>query len=730
MAATVFVFDVLVTLVLSGYLLYHYGHWLRHRIAVTVSVLIAWYFSFLIIFVLPLDVSSTAYRQCVNLTLAETMAAEATSNDSTTPSSTIITEKDIQMSRGVYDSTTPTSLMPEAGSRECQPPYSLLEPHVLPGLWQVVYWSSQLLTWLILPLMQSYTLAGEFTPAGKLRSALWDNMLYYASLVLIAIILFVYIALQPGLHLNWQRLKAIAASASNTWGLFVLVFMLGYGLVEVPRTLWKHTQRGYQLNRAYFKVAKLMTERTDSEESLDDALTSLYGVSQVIGQADPRRSFVDTITVKVPLEMMEKIQRRRVELPFGNDPPTEKTLTKLHRQVMFSLQNHHRTEAQWTDLMHDVFELEDINRNMISNEHAYKHTLSPAPHPILSRTIYTPTMEWYWKCLLMPLVLRFAASIAVIMSAMILWSEVTFFCSSPPLSLFAVFVNLAKESYDYFAIELICFFTICYLCLCVYYTIFKIRVLNYYYLAKNHQSDEYTLLFSGALLCRLTPPLCLNFLSLIHMDSHVIKSQIMETAYTQIMGHMDVISIVSDYFNIYFPIGLLALSVATYFSVGARFLSALGFQQFLDQDAEVTLEMVDEGKEHVKREKRRIQRLTESASRRRDFASRFGDTEVEQPDARIESGSFGTRYRSQDIVKPRGSDMFRQATASPERSLLANQHYPSQGSPTLSSRQPDLMTSSPMTENIDLNSPASPYNSPTIRTDLRSEPPRNIFDDM
>ncbi len=64
-----------------------------------------------------------------------------------------------------------------------------------------------------------------------------------------------YIALQPELHLNWGGLKAIAASASNTWGLFVLVFMLGYGLVEVPRNCWHCTQRGYQLNRAYFKVS-------------------------------------------------------------------------------------------------------------------------------------------------------------------------------------------------------------------------------------------------------------------------------------------------------------------------------------------------------------------------------------------------------------------------------------------------------------------------------------------
>ncbi len=81
-------------------------------------------------------------------------------------------------------------------------------------------------------------------------------------------------------------------------------------------------------------------------------------------------------------------------------------------------------------------------------------------------------------------------------------------------------------------------------------------------------------MFPGALLCRLTPPLCLNFLSLIHMDSHVIDSQIEETAYTRIMGHMDVVSIVSDYFNIYFPIALLALTLATYFSLGARFLSS------------------------------------------------------------------------------------------------------------------------------------------------------------
>lgn len=66
------------------------------------------------------------------------------------------------------------------------------------------------------------------------------------------------------------------------------------------------------------------------------------------------------------------------------------------------------------------------------------------------------------------------------------------------------------------------------------------------------------------------------------------------------MGHMDVISIISDGFNVYFPMAILAFCLATYFSLGSRLLSMLGFQQFLDDD-EFTTDLVDEGRELIKR---------------------------------------------------------------------------------------------------------------------------------
>lgn len=68
------------------------------------------------------------------------------------------------------------------------------------------------------------------------------------------------------------------------------------------------------------------------------------------------------------------------------------------------------------------------------------------------------------------------------------------------------------------------------------------------------------------------------------------------------MGHMDVIKIVSDGFNIYFPMGILAFCLATYFSLGSRLLSMLGFQQFLGDD-ELTTDLVEEGRELIKRGK-------------------------------------------------------------------------------------------------------------------------------
>ena len=60
MVLGVFLTEIVAAFCLAATLLYKYGNIFRHHIIVTVSVLIAWYFSLLIIFILPLDVSSVS----------------------------------------------------------------------------------------------------------------------------------------------------------------------------------------------------------------------------------------------------------------------------------------------------------------------------------------------------------------------------------------------------------------------------------------------------------------------------------------------------------------------------------------------------------------------------------------------------------------------------------------------------------------------------------------------
>jgi len=45
--------------------------------------------------------------------------------------------------------------------------------------------------------------------------------------------------------------------------------------------------------------------------------------------------------------------------------------------------------------------------------------------------------------------------------------------------------------------QLACCLTISYLCVCAYYTVFRIKFFNYYYIAGHHQTDEASLLFVG-----------------------------------------------------------------------------------------------------------------------------------------------------------------------------------------------------------------------------------------
>ncbi|XP_053151260.1 G-protein coupled receptor-associated protein LMBRD2 isoform X1 [Hemicordylus capensis] len=597
--------EIVFVFFLALIILHRYGDFRKQHKLVIVATLLAWYLCFLIVFILPLDVTSTIYNRC-----------KAAVNSSPSES---------HANNGSH-----TTAVLASGKNECFKPWSYIPHGIMPIFWRVVYWTSQFLTWILLPFMQSYARSGGFSITGKIKTALIENAIYYGTYLLIFGAILIYVAVNLSINLQWNELQTIGIAAANTWGLFLLVLLLGYGLVEIPRSHWTGAKKGHLLMKTYFKAAKLSTEKADAEENLEDIMEEVRKVNESIKYNHPLRKCVDTILKKCPPEYQERMGRNMDDYEdFEERPntyPTEKSLVKLHKQVIYSVQRHRRTQVQWRILLEQAFYLEDVAKNETSATRQFVHTFQPQePENKITQYFYTPTVEWYWECLLRPWFHRILAIFLATFSIIVVWSECTFFSTKPVLSLFAVFIQLAEKTYNYFYIEMACFLTIFFLSICVYSTVFRIRVFNYYYLASHHQTDAYSLLFSGMLFCRLTPPLCLNFLGLTHMDvaiSHQDQNQ--QTAYTSIMGSMKVLSFIADGFYIYYPMLIVLLCIATYFSLGTRCLNLLGFQQFMG-DNEMTSDLIDEGKELIRREKRKRQRQEEGENRRREWKERYGN---------------------------------------------------------------------------------------------------------
>uniref|UniRef100_A0A673C1R5 Uncharacterized protein n=1 Tax=Sphaeramia orbicularis TaxID=375764 RepID=A0A673C1R5_9TELE len=585
--------EIVVVFFLALFLLHRYGDFRKQQRMVLFGTLLAWYLCFLIVFILPLDVSTTIYKQCI--IDHEEHASGPTANP----------------------------LPFNHTQNPCYKPWSYIPDGIMPVFWRVVYWTSQCLTWLLLPFMQSYARSGGFSITGKIKTALIENAIYYGTYLLIFGSLLIYVAVHP----EWYELQTIGITAANTWGLFLLVLLLGYGLVEIPRSYWNASRHGHLLIKTYFKASKLMTEKADAEENLEDVMEEVRKVSESIKYNHPLRKYIDTILRKCPVDYQEKMGRNMDDYEDFDDKqntyPSEKSLVKLHKQVIYAVQRHNRTRVQWQILLQQAIHLEDVAKNETSSTHQFVHSFpSSEPAGWFSRYIYTPTVEYYCYSLIIQSTefprwfYRLLSVVLTLFSVAVVWSECTFFSIRPVLSLFAVFIQLAERDYNYLYIEMACFITIFFLCTCVYSTVFRIRVFNYYYLASHHQTDAYSLQFSGMLFCRLTPPLCLNFLGLIHMDSAISHQQKEQTAYTSIMGSMRVLSFIANGFYIYYPMLIVILCFATYFSLGTRCLNLLGFQQFMG-DNEMTSDLIDEGKELIRREKRKRQRIEDGENRRR-----------------------------------------------------------------------------------------------------------------
>jgi hypothetical protein len=103
-------------------------------------------------------------------------------------------------------------------------------------LYAIPYWATQLLTWIFLPLHQLYADAGDFTVRARLRTSIKENALFYAVLGVLGLVGMIVLVVTKGVSIAGIASGAVALSLS--FSIATGVFLMGYGLSEIPRVWW------------------------------------------------------------------------------------------------------------------------------------------------------------------------------------------------------------------------------------------------------------------------------------------------------------------------------------------------------------------------------------------------------------------------------------------------------------------------------------------------------------
>lgn len=207
--------------------------------------------------------------------------------------------------------------------------------------WVVVYWIAFGLCWVILPITEKFHTSGEFTFCSKLRNALFRQLRSFLILisVLSALVLYLYFVKNFTLGQVPQMLVLL----SNIWGLFLVIILLGFGLVFLPKTFWNEGNLEKTLRILYLKSVPLDEANIDSKYRLDQCVIKVLQISQRISEASPLKKFINKVLEKCPESSVEHQRNtRRVdesEILEYND------LVKLHKQLNDLIAENQRT--QW-----------------------------------------------------------------------------------------------------------------------------------------------------------------------------------------------------------------------------------------------------------------------------------------------------------------------------------------------------------------------------------------------
>lgn len=435
----------------------------------------------------------------------------------------------------------------------------------------------------ILPLLGEYVDSGYREPRARIIYSLRMNARYQLIVLTCAVVGLVYVSISNGFRFT-TSIKGLVMALAYVWGLVLAIYLMGHGLVSIPRNLIRNGNVSGRLRRIQAHAPKV-------HDRLMDAVNELESLNGQVAQLQQRK----TGTARDFQEWIEDLSEGSgsadvrvpiLEAPESSSPIpsviTERYLADLTRRLQRSRHMKARFVDEWDRLVQLAADLQAI----INSEASKKLEFAPSPRrsSIFPRIkLLTPYMRYQLYSNIIPSVRMVFGGLFAIASVCVVWSELI---KSVAPQLSAVTLTVIPHWKDGkplgFGNQVVIAAWLLYMCSAALVGVNDVKVWGNRALVRRNTYGE-SACWYASLVARLTVPISYNFLTFLPKDFR------RETVFYEFLGQFINLTYLGKGFDYIFPIFILLPVCATLFNLYGRVKKIFGFG-FSDDDDQLDVE--------------------------------------------------------------------------------------------------------------------------------------------
>lgn len=435
--------------------------------------------------------------------------------------------------------------------------------------WRIVYWLTFVLTWVVLPLLGEYMDAGYRDPKARLIYSLRSNGRYQLIVLGCGVAGLVYMIFSYGF--DFTAIRALIMALAYVWGLALAIYLMGHGLVAIPRKMFRKADISESLRRVQGQAPRI-------HEKLEDAILALDELEAQVMQLKQRktgsaRDFQEWIEELV--DMTGQPESRVFSNPVTADASakvpaviTERYMADVTRRLVRARHRRARYLREWDSIVQQASDLQAI----LDSKASKKLDFGGPPAGSRRFTLLTPFLRYHLHVHIIPALRIALGAVLSLASVAIIWSEIIKF-PAPHLSAVSLTVIHHPSDKNYqigFGGQLIASLWISYMCICALSSVNDVPTWNQRALVKRNTYAESACWYAGQ-IAKLTVPLAYNFLTFLPKDIHKTST------FYDFLGRLINLTPLGTWFDYLFPMFVLLPVFATLFNLYSKIKNVLGF---------------------------------------------------------------------------------------------------------------------------------------------------------